>query len=154
MALTTRARVDVLTTLALFSSRETVAVDTLARRATCSRFMSLILYKKSQVLTVLARTGDSVYMAIRGYADGWLYRRMPGTSRKSALFSVQSRAPRTRAHAAIAKSASRVRARLTDRYRSALTMASSLSNEKADSDGNSDSCRTSSSARRGPRSHS
>src|ERR1035438_5828254 len=72
MALTTRARVDVLTTLALFSTRETVAVDTLARRATCSRFMSLILYRKAQVLTVLARTGDSVYMAIRGYADGWL----------------------------------------------------------------------------------
>src|ERR1017187_2426342 len=104
MALTTRARVDVLTTLALFSTRETVAVDTLARRATCSRFMPLILYKKSQVRTVLARIGDSVYMAIRGYADGVPYSRIPGTSWKSAWFSVQSRAPRTRAHAAIARS--------------------------------------------------
>src|ERR1019366_8674528 len=42
------ARVDVLTTLALLSTRETVAVETLARRATCSRFMFLILYKISQ----------------------------------------------------------------------------------------------------------
>src|ERR1035437_3586332 len=49
IALITRARVDVLTTLALFSTRETVAVETLARRATCSRFMSLTLYKISQV---------------------------------------------------------------------------------------------------------
>src|ERR1035441_2201719 len=48
IALITRARVDVLTTLALLSTRETVAVETLARRATCSRFMSLILYKISQ----------------------------------------------------------------------------------------------------------
>src|ERR1017187_9172215 len=48
MALTTRARVDVLTTLALLSTRETVAVETLARGATCSRFMFLILYKISQ----------------------------------------------------------------------------------------------------------
>src|ERR1044072_675710 len=40
MARMTRARVEFLTTLALFSTRETVAVDTLARRATCSRFMS------------------------------------------------------------------------------------------------------------------
>src|ERR1035438_9456375 len=45
IALITRARVDVLTTLALLSTRETVAVETLARRATCSRFMSLTLYK-------------------------------------------------------------------------------------------------------------
>src|ERR1035441_6452325 len=45
MALSTRARVAVLTTLALFSTRETVAVDTLARRATCSRFMFLTLYR-------------------------------------------------------------------------------------------------------------
>src|ERR1017187_5293448 len=50
IALITRARVDVLTTLALLSTRETVAVETLARRATCSRFMSLILYKKSRDL--------------------------------------------------------------------------------------------------------
>jgi hypothetical protein len=35
----TRARVEFLTTLALFSTRETVAVDTFARRATSSRFM-------------------------------------------------------------------------------------------------------------------
>src|ERR1039457_4448948 len=48
MALTTRARVAVLTTLALLSTRETVAVETLARRATCSRAMFLILYKISQ----------------------------------------------------------------------------------------------------------
>src|SRR5215469_6107040 len=39
MAFSTRARVELLTTLALFSTRETVAVETLARRATCSRFM-------------------------------------------------------------------------------------------------------------------
>src|ERR1017187_9894314 len=37
----TRARVELLTTLALFRTRETVAVETLARRATCSRFMSI-----------------------------------------------------------------------------------------------------------------
>src|ERR1022692_2345678 len=40
MAFTTRARVEPLTTLALLSTRETVAVETLARLATCSRFMS------------------------------------------------------------------------------------------------------------------
>src|SRR5947209_2895519 len=39
IALITRARVEVLTTLALLRTRETVAVETLARRATCSRFM-------------------------------------------------------------------------------------------------------------------
>src|SRR5436305_8375744 len=43
MAFTTRARVEVLTTLALFNTRETVAVDTFARRATCSRFISNIV---------------------------------------------------------------------------------------------------------------
>src|SRR5437763_16880042 len=42
MALITLARVVFLTTLALFSTRETVAVETLARRATCSRFMMLV----------------------------------------------------------------------------------------------------------------
>src|ERR1039458_1407761 len=42
MALTTRARVVLLTTLALFSTRETVAVETLARLATCSRFMAIV----------------------------------------------------------------------------------------------------------------
>src|SRR5437764_7235065 len=45
MALMTRARVDVLTTLALLSTRDTVAVDTFARRATCSKFMSFTLYR-------------------------------------------------------------------------------------------------------------
>src|SRR5260370_37360354 len=35
----TRERVEFLTTLALFRTRETVAVETRARRATCSRFM-------------------------------------------------------------------------------------------------------------------
>ncbi len=39
IAFITRVRVEVLTTLALFSTRETVAVETFARRATCSRFM-------------------------------------------------------------------------------------------------------------------
>ena len=58
IALITRARVDVLTTLALFSTRETVAVETLARRATCSRFMSLTLYKISR---------DSPFRPYRGY---------------------------------------------------------------------------------------
>src|ERR1039458_10205796 len=48
ITLRTRVRVEFLTTLALLSTRETVAVETLARRATCSRFMSLILYKISQ----------------------------------------------------------------------------------------------------------
>src|SRR5205807_2005477 len=43
MAFTTRARVEVLTTVALLSTRETVAVETLARRATCSRFMTMVL---------------------------------------------------------------------------------------------------------------
>src|SRR5260370_31680254 len=37
MAFITRDRVELLTTLALFSTRETVAVDTLARRATLSK---------------------------------------------------------------------------------------------------------------------
>jgi len=41
MAFITRLRVEVLTTLALFSTRETVAVETFARRATCSRFMAV-----------------------------------------------------------------------------------------------------------------
>src|ERR1039458_4152796 len=41
MALTTLARVVLLTTLALLSTRETVAVETLARLATCSRFMAI-----------------------------------------------------------------------------------------------------------------
>src|ERR1035437_9069258 len=40
MAFTTRRSSDLLTTLASFRTRETVAVETLARRATCSRFMS------------------------------------------------------------------------------------------------------------------
>src|SRR6267154_13448 len=39
MAFITLARVELLTTLALFSTRETVAVDTLARRATLSRLI-------------------------------------------------------------------------------------------------------------------
>src|SRR5205807_10418394 len=39
MAFITRARVELLTTLALFRTRETVAVETLARRATLSRLM-------------------------------------------------------------------------------------------------------------------
>jgi hypothetical protein len=42
MAFMTRLRVEVLTTLALFSTRETVAVETFARRATCSRFMAIV----------------------------------------------------------------------------------------------------------------
>src|ERR1035437_6714125 len=65
IALTTRARVDVLTTLALLSTRETVAVETLARRATCSRFMFLILYKISQDWDPAARgrSCDSDYRA-------------------------------------------------------------------------------------------
>src|SRR5580692_11218869 len=41
IAFTTRARVELLTTLALFNTRDTVAVDTLARRATCSRFIAM-----------------------------------------------------------------------------------------------------------------
>jgi hypothetical protein len=79
---------------------------------------------------------------------------MPGTSRKSAWFSVQSRASCTSAHAAIAKSISRVRARFTVRYRWALTRACSVSNGIADFEGTSDSCAASSSDSRGPRSHS
>src|SRR5258707_14867932 len=39
MAFITRARVELFTTLALFRTRETVAVDTLARRATLSRLI-------------------------------------------------------------------------------------------------------------------
>src|SRR5713101_9013076 len=39
MAFITRARVELLTTLALFRTRDTVAVETLARRATLSRLM-------------------------------------------------------------------------------------------------------------------
>src|ERR1019366_4355198 len=65
IALITRARVDVLTTLALLSTRETVAVETLARGAPCSRFMSLILYKIPRVWDRAARgrSCDSDYMA-------------------------------------------------------------------------------------------
>src|SRR5436305_7114470 len=40
IALTTRARVELFTTPALLRTRETVAVDTFARRATCSRFIA------------------------------------------------------------------------------------------------------------------
>src|SRR5579871_462743 len=42
MAFITRARVLVLTTLALFKTRDTVAVETLARRATSSRFITQV----------------------------------------------------------------------------------------------------------------
>src|ERR1039458_3965124 len=56
----TRARVDVLTTLALFRTRETVAVGTLARRATCSRFMSLTLERKSSALHGRGRRGMAI----------------------------------------------------------------------------------------------
>src|SRR5580692_1572494 len=44
MAFSTRARVELLTTLALFKTRDTVAVDTFALRATCSRFMPESLF--------------------------------------------------------------------------------------------------------------
>src|SRR5215204_3290945 len=60
MARIPRARVEFLTTLALFRTRETVAVDTLARRATCSRFM-VRLYCKLAV-------------------DRWLYKGDPGNA--------------------------------------------------------------------------
>jgi hypothetical protein len=40
MAFTTRARAVFFTSAALLSTRETVAVETLARRATCSKFMA------------------------------------------------------------------------------------------------------------------
>src|SRR5580704_2954561 len=47
MAFSTRARVEFFTTLALFNTRETVAVETFARRATCSRFMeNWLFYRK------------------------------------------------------------------------------------------------------------
>src|SRR5438552_9338204 len=54
----TRARVAVLTTLALFSTRETVAVETLARWATCSRFMAIpLLYPPTYTFSSIS--GDS-----------------------------------------------------------------------------------------------
>src|ERR1035438_2920477 len=65
IALITPARVEVLATLAVLSARETVAVETLARRATCSRFMSLTLYKmfRNFALPTLHKvTDDSVYI--------------------------------------------------------------------------------------------
>src|SRR5690242_18955607 len=48
MALSTRARVELFTTLALLSTRDTVAVETLARRATCSRFICPSLYPREK----------------------------------------------------------------------------------------------------------
>src|SRR5271155_5327239 len=59
IAFSTRARVEVFTTLALFSTRDTVAVDTFARRATCSRFMSESLFYPS-------RNPDQAVSAYRG----------------------------------------------------------------------------------------
>src|SRR5437879_4123049 len=59
IAFMTRARVAVLTTLALFSTRETVAVETLARRATCSRFMAIPLIVPAHLYLVPPISGDS-----------------------------------------------------------------------------------------------
>src|SRR4051812_821503 len=50
MALNTRARAPPLTVALLLSTRETVAVETRARRATCSRVIRI----RSSLLTVLA----------------------------------------------------------------------------------------------------
>src|SRR5690242_8016857 len=50
MAFITRARVLVLTTLALFKTRETVAVETFARRATSSRFIAQVHCKTHRSL--------------------------------------------------------------------------------------------------------
>jgi hypothetical protein len=75
-------------------------------------------------------------------------------SAKCARFTVQSSASRRRAQAAIAMSASRSRGFLRDRYKLALSAASSASKGKAASDGNRASCASNSSATRGPRNHS
>src|ERR1039457_5386778 len=48
MALRTRARVDFSTNLVLFTTRETVAVETPACRATCLRFMPVPLLDPAQ----------------------------------------------------------------------------------------------------------
>src|SRR5260370_32023855 len=53
MAFITRARVELLTTLALFRTRETVAVENLARRATLSR---LILFPPFFVVSPKSQT--------------------------------------------------------------------------------------------------
>jgi hypothetical protein len=54
MAFITRLRVEVFTTLALLSTRETVAVETFARRATCSKFMAIFsIVAQTQYLTGL-----------------------------------------------------------------------------------------------------
>src|ERR1019366_622925 len=92
IALTTRARVDVFTTLALLSTRETVAVETLARRATCSRFMSLTLYKKTSKPLPAKKGRESDYIAIQGHKAECQAR--PGSRRGSASKAV----PRAQGH--------------------------------------------------------
>ena len=93
----------------------------MARRATCSRFMSLILYKKSGDLHGWARSSLTAFTCQFGALEGYTgeCRARPGSRRGS----VSKAARRARGHMpAIAKSTSRLRARLTARYRSALTV--------------------------------
>src|SRR5580658_2826866 len=59
MAFSTRARVEVFTTLALLSTRDTVAVDTFARRATCSRFIENQPFYRNRNLRKLSALTDS-----------------------------------------------------------------------------------------------
>src|ERR1700680_631063 len=59
MALMTRVRVAVLTRLALLRTRETVAVETFARRATCSRFMCAFIVR---VLVLYSADGSAIIM--------------------------------------------------------------------------------------------
>src|SRR5215472_10450435 len=58
MARSTRARVELFTMLVLLRTRDTVAVDTLARRATCSRFMGRHL-----IVQIGGRNSVSAYRA-------------------------------------------------------------------------------------------
>ena len=76
-----------------------------------------------------------------------------GCSWKSAVFSVHNAASLAMAMAAIARSISRPRARLSPRYSCALSSASRGPNTIALSDGKRASCAAISAGRRGPRSH-
>src|SRR5882724_13265405 len=68
MAFITRARVELFTTLALFRTRETVAVDTLARRATLSR---LILFPHCIRFPLKLKWASKVFLARKTWNKSW-----------------------------------------------------------------------------------
>src|SRR5258708_30933645 len=81
MAFITRARVVVFTTVALFRTRDTVAVETRARRATCSRLIfydtcQYTLYRLSKTLLIGASVTSFACPAVRnssGLPDGFFH---------------------------------------------------------------------------------